>query len=94
MGLEAIIAILVGVAGVGGGWIGGRRGAVTQNASLAQDTISLLTTRLNVMETEAAKIPALMERIVNLEALVTQRAEVERVIQIVTRIEEKVDALP
>lgn len=94
MDTSAIIAILTGVAGVGGGWVGGRRGAVAQNAALAQDTITLLTTRLNVMEDEAAKIPALMERIANLESLVTQRAEVDRVIQIVTRIEEKVDALP
>lgn len=94
MDTGTIIAILTGVAGVGGGWVTGRRGAVAQNATLAQDTIALLNTRLSFMEGEATKIPALMERITNLEALVTQRAEVEKVIEIVTRIEGKMDARP
>lgn len=94
MGLEAVIAILVGVAGVGGGWVSGRRGAVAQNAALAQDTITLLNNRLVIMESEAKKIPALMERIATLEALVTQRAEVEKVIEIVTRIEDRLNAQP
>ena len=94
MDTGTLIAILTGVAGVGGGWATGRRGAVAQNATLAQDTIALLNTRLSFMEGEAAKIPALMERITNLEGLVTQRAEVDKVIEIITRIEGKIDARP
>lgn len=94
MDTAAIIAILTGVAGIGGGWVTGRRGAISQNAMLAQDTIGLLNARLSFMEGEAAKIPVLMERITSLEALVTQRAEVEKVIEIVTRIEGKMDARP
>jgi hypothetical protein len=88
MGIEFILATLVGVAGVLGAFIGGRR-----NSSIAADTISMLQTRMDVFESETRKIPPLMQRIAILEELVTQRADVEGVKEIVLRIEEKVDAL-
>lgn len=94
MDTNTVVTVLIGVAAVSGGWIGGRRNVVRENATLAQETITLLTTRLTVMESESAKIPTLMERIAVLESLVTQRADVETVKQIVTRIEEKLDGSP
>jgi len=87
MGLEFILATLIGVAGILGAFIGGRR-----NSSLAADTIGIIQTRMDVFESEARKIPALMQRIAMLEELVTQRADVEGVKEIVLRIEEKIDA--
>ena len=94
MDANAAITVLVGIAAVMGGWVGGRRNVVRENATLAQETITLLTTRLTVTESEAAKIPMLMERIAVLESLITQRADVETVKQIVTRIEEKLSDRP
>lgn len=87
MGLDAIIAVLIGVAGVAGGWVGGRK-----NSSIAMDTVSLLASQVEALKLEAQKIPPLLERIAILESLVTQRAEVEAVKEIVMRIEEKLDA--
>lgn len=86
MGLEFILATLVGVAAILGNYVGGRR-----NNSLAMDTITLLNSRLDLVQDEARKIPGLTERIKFLEELVTQRADVEGVKIVVTRIEEKVD---
>lgn len=88
MDTNTMMTIMVGAAGVLGGWVGGRK-----NSSLASDTIMLLNTRMDVLQGEAAKIPELLERIVVLEELVTQRARVEVVIGILERVEEKIDAL-
>lgn len=87
MDASTIITILVGVAGVSGGWVGGRK-----NSALASDTIMLLTTRMDAIQQEANRIPGLLGRIAVLESLVTQRADVETVKEIVTRIEEKLDS--
>jgi hypothetical protein len=89
MGVEFILATLIGVAGILGAFIGGRR-----NISIATDTIGIIQTRMDMFESEAKKIPALMQRIAMLEELVTQRADVEGVKEIVLRIEGKIDARP
>lgn len=81
-----LIAVLTGVAGVAGGWMGGRR-----NASVAAETVQMLTTQIEALQRECQKIPLLLERIAVLEELVTQKAEVEAVKQIVIRIEEKLN---
>lgn len=94
MNIDAAVAILIGIAGVLGGWTGGRRGAVAANAALAQGTIDLLQSRVTAMETEINRIPALLDRIAFLESLVTQRADVETVKEIVTRIEERLNGSP
>lgn len=88
MGLEFILATLIGVAGILGAYVGGRR-----NSSLAMDTINILSARLDFVQDEAKKIPDLLERIKLLEELVTQRADVEGVKVIVVRLEGKVDNL-
>jgi hypothetical protein len=88
MGLEFIIGSLVGLAAIVGAFIGGKR-----NSSMAADTIGIIQARMDVFESEANKIPALMQRISILEELVTQRADVEGVKEVMFRIEEKIDGL-
>jgi len=84
-----IVAILTGAAGVAGGWVGGRR-----NATVASDTVQMLSVQIEALQRECQKIPPLLERIKVLEELITQRADVEAVKEIVTRIEEKLDGRP
>lgn len=81
-----IVTILTGAAGVAGGWVGGRR-----NVTVAADTVQMLTVQIEALQRECAKIPPLLDRIGVLEELITQRADVEAVKAIVTRIEEKLD---
>lgn len=91
MNIDSAVAILIGLAGILGGWVGGRRNAVAANAALAQGTIDLLQSRMEAMEIEMKRIPALLDRIAFLESMVTQRADVESVKEIVVRIEEKLN---
>lgn len=84
-----IIAILTGAAGIAGGWYGGRR-----NAAVASETVQMLTVQIEALQRECEKIPHLLDRIAVLEELVTQKAEVEAVKQIVIRIEEKLNERP
>lgn len=86
MGIEFILGVAIALAAVVGNYVGGKR-----NSTLAESTINMLTARMDVFEREATRIPVLQERISILEEMVTQRADVETVKQIVTRIEEKLD---
>lgn len=90
------IAIVTGIAGVVGGFFGGRRMSNGDAVSTAVDVVELLriqvaslTTKGEEKDTEIADLKA---RVDVLESLVTQRAEVEVVRHIVERIAEKVDA--
>lgn len=83
-----IITLLVGVAAVCGGFVGGRQTSKAQDAA-----ITALRVTIDEQQRIIDTIPAMQARINVLESLVTQRAEVERVIEIVTNIEEKVDRL-
>jgi hypothetical protein len=89
IGIEFIVGCLIGLAAIAGAFVGGKR-----NAAIAADTIAILNTRMDIFEAESKKIPALMQRIGILEELVTQRADVEGVKEIVLRIEEKLDGRP
>jgi hypothetical protein len=84
---DAAVPVLIGLAGILGGWVGGRK-----NSALAQNTIALMSAQLDIIKQKADQIPALLERIAILESLVTQRADVEAVKEVVNRIEEKLDA--
>lgn len=86
MDTGTIVTILTGAAGVAGGWMGGRR-----NTTVASDTVQMLTVQIEALQRECSKIPHLLERIAVLEELATQKANVEAVKEIVTRIEEKLD---
>lgn len=96
MGIEAIIATLVGVAGVVGAFFGGKRTARSQAASdsasesaIAVNLIEIMKTKVELLEAENLDLKA---RVGVLEALVTQRAEVEQVRVIVEQIKSKLDA--
>ncbi len=81
-----IITFLVGVAAITGGFFGGR-----QTSKAQADAINAMRNTIDEQQRIIDTIPAMRARIELLESLVTQRANVERVIEIVTRIEEKVD---
>lgn len=86
MDLNSAITILIGMAGVVGGYMGGRK-----NASVASDTVSMLQTQIETLKDQCSQIPVLLERIAVLEEMVTQRAKVDEVLGIVTEIREKLD---
>lgn len=76
MGVEAIIATLIGVAGIAGGWFGGKRTSDRGAVSIATETVELLQVQIELLKAENGELKA---RVEVLEALVTQRAEVEAV---------------
>lgn len=86
-GTLAQIATLI--AGVGGGFVTGRRGVARQTVELLQIQADTLTNQNN---TQAQKITALESKVEILEGLVTQRAAVAEVKEVVDRIAAKVGA--
>lgn len=86
---EVIVPAVAAVIGTAGGWIGGRK-----NVAIAQTTIQLLEAQVNAMQMSLNTLPELKARVKVLEDLVTQRANVEEVKNIVTRIEEKLNGTP
>lgn len=76
MGVEALIAALGVIAGIAGGWVGGKRNATAASVSIATDTVELLQVQIELLKTENSELKA---RVEVLETLVTQRAEVEQV---------------
>lgn len=89
MDANSIITIAIGVAGTVGGYMGGRK-----NSSIATETVSMLTTQIDTLKEQVEQIPILLNRIETLEGLVTQRADVETVKQIVTEIKGKLSEAP
>jgi len=94
-----IITVLTGLGGVVGGFFGGKRLAV----STAVDVVDLLQAAVEQLQADGAKkdeqLVDLRARILVLEELVTQKADVEAVRvevggvrQVVDRIAEKVGA--
>jgi hypothetical protein len=74
MDANAIITILTGVAGVFGGFVGGKRLGNVQATSLTVSTVGRTQG-----EEKNEQIASLTGRLSALEGLVTQRAEVEAV---------------
>lgn len=91
-----IITVLTGVAGVVGGFFGGKRLGNSQASALAVDTVELLQVAVAELRSQAQhkdeQISELTARVGVLEGLVTQRAEVGEVHAIVDRIAVKVGA--
>jgi len=83
MGIEAIVATAIALAGIIGGFAGGRRTAGTAAMGIAVDTVDLLQVQVSALIQKNAQkdsmISELTARIEILESLVTQRAEVEAV---------------
>ena len=90
MGVEALIAALAGIAGIAGGWFGGKRNAISASVSIATDTVELLQVQIEFLKQENGELKA---RVEVLEALVTQRAEVEAVKQEVQGVRGVVDRI-
>lgn len=90
MGLDIGTAanVLIMIAGSVGGYYSGRRASALQS-----EVISALQIRVDDLKDTVKIIPDLNAEIAILRGLVTQRANVEAVIEIVTRTEEKLDEL-
>lgn len=103
MGIEAIVATVLLIAGSAGGYFGGKRSAVAQSMGIAVDTVELLQAQIATLveqnHEKDARIATLEGRVSILGDLVTQRAEVEAVhedvlsmMEVVGRIAAKVGA--
>ena len=90
MGVEAVIATLIGVAGIAGGWFGGKRTSDRGAVTIATETVELLQVQIEILKAENGDLKA---RVEVLEALVTQRAEVELVKQEVHGVRGVVDRI-
>lgn len=89
MDTNTIISVVAPIATLAGGWSIGRRG-------LSRQTIDLLAIQVNTLkesnESKTAQITELTGKVNVLESMITQRAEVAEVKEIVERIAVKVGA--
>lgn len=96
MDAGAIISVLTGVAGVVGGFLGGRRLGNSQAQETAVNTVELLQIAVAELERQGrakdTDLADLRGRVGVLEDLVTQRAEVDGVREVVDRIAIKMGA--
>lgn len=83
MDTNTILQIVIGVAGMTGGFFGGKRLASGEAVTTAVEVVELLRIQVEFLTTkgatDATKIADLRGRVDILEGLVTQRAEVEAV---------------
>jgi len=83
MDANSIINVLIGAAGIAGGYFGGVKLGTGQVASTAVEVVGLLQTKVDTLQEELGKRDAelvdLKTRVSFLEEMVTQRAEVEAV---------------
>lgn len=92
-----IITILTGLAAAVGGFMSGRQVTAVQKATIESQSAGLDALRLRIDEQDRIinmTIPELRSRIVILEDLVTRRADVDRVIEVVEQIQERINAAP
>lgn len=87
------ITVGTGLASAVGGYVSGRQVNRVQRETIDSQSagIDALRTRLDEQDRRLQAIPELESRIAVLTELVTQRANVDRVIEIVTEIKEKLD---
>jgi hypothetical protein len=97
MGIEAIVATVILIAGSVGGYLGGKRSAVSQSMGIAVDTVELLQAQVALLVEQGRekddRIATLEGRVNILGDLVTQRAEVEAVHQEVMSVKDIVDRI-
>jgi hypothetical protein len=89
MDTSTIISTVVPLATLVGGWSVGRRGLSRQTIDLLQIQVDVLTRNKAAVDTQVTE---LQSKVNILESMVTQKAEVAEVKEIVTRIAEKVGA--
>lgn len=92
-----IITLLVGAAGVGGGFLGGKRAASSQAVTTAVEVVQLLQAQVDTLEGNLehkdTELEELKHRVSILEELVTQRAEVAAVHEEVKGVRNVVDKI-
>ena len=92
-----IITLLVGAAGVGGGFLGGKRMASASAVTTAVQVVELLQAQVDTLEGNLdhkdRELEELNHRVGILEELVTQRAEVEAVHEEVKGVRRVVDQI-
>jgi len=88
MDTGSIITVGTALAGVAGGFWGGR-----QTVTIQAEALTALQLRVDDQQKTIDTIPPLLAEISVDKDLVTQRANVDKVIEIVTRTEEKIDAI-
>lgn len=97
MDIGAIVTVFTGVAGVTGGFFGGKRMGNNQAVSMAVDVVELLKAQVEILtrkgETDATELADLRGRVSLLESMVTQRAEVDAVHVAVNGVREVVDRI-
>lgn len=97
MDANSIITIVAGVAGVAGGYAGGRRTGQSQAVSTAVNVVELLQVQVETLVAQNAekdeKIAILEGKVELLEAMITQRAEVEAVHEEVRDVRVVVDRI-
>lgn len=97
MDANNIITILVGAAGVTGGFFGGQKLATGVAIGTAVDVVTLLQAQVDTLEgnleTKDRELDEIKHRVSMLEELVTQRAEVEAVHEEVKGVRSVVDRI-
>lgn len=97
MGVEAIIATLVGVAGVVGAYFGGKRTGKSQDLTDTATAMGVLKTAIEELEKQLkvkdVLVAELMGRVQVLEGLVTQKADVAAVELEVKGVRQVVDRI-
>lgn len=95
MDISTIVTALGGIGLAAGSFYSGRKTLKTNDSQLAVNTVDLLKVQLDILKAENTSLKEALvqygERIKVLEALVTQRAEVESVKDAVSRIEAKLN---
>lgn len=94
--VSTVIAVATGVAGATGGYVSGKQVNRVQKETIDTQTASLEALRLRIDEQDRRLqvIPELESRITVLTEIATQKANVEYVIEVVDRIEERLNARP
>lgn len=97
MGVEFIVATLVSVAGVLGGYMKGKRDSRSAEMAIATNTVELLQAAIDQLkeqvEAKDVLIAELYGRVQTLEGLVTQRADVDAVHEEVKAVKVVVDRI-
>lgn len=97
MGVEAIIALLVGSAATLGAFFGGKRAGKSQDITDAAGAVAVMQAAITQLEKQIASkdilIADLSGRVKTLEGLITQKADVEAVANEVKEIRVIVDRI-
>lgn len=94
--LDAVISFIMMSGTAIGAWVAGRKGARSESLNEASQTVQLLRAEIETLksrlEERDQQIAELRGRLITMEDLVTQRADVDGVRRVVDSIAEKVGA--